>query len=116
MQPTNHKLNSIIGGLIDSVILAPRCPTCRHELNRLHDWHCEYQATFCYTCYDWVPLDDELNIACDRSKPCPKCETDMFAIQEIWEKTYPGNSIWRYTPHRWGCVCGNEEPYLSVSK
>lgn len=108
MEPTKHKLNTIIGGIIDSVKPADRCPICKEELSN-QDWNCDYQAYFCHTCYDWVPFKEVLTIACDLSKPCPKCGATMFCIQEIWEKIY--GEVWCYTPHRWGCVCGHEEPY-----
>lgn len=115
IQKKDHKLNTLIGGLIDTILPAPRCPNCKQEISRL-DYNPEYKATFCQTCYDWVPFADELHIACDLSKPCPKCESDMFAIEEKWEKCEVVGEIWCYSPHRWGCVCGHEEPYKKDSK
>lgn len=100
---TEHKLNKMLDGLIDT-IFRPRCPVCKHELSRVHDSNPQYQATFCRTCYDWVPLHDELTIDVDQTKPCPKCGEPMFCIEEIWEE-------WYFTPHRWGCMCGYETPY-----
>lgn len=113
MEPTKHKLNMIIGGIIDSVIPADRCPTCKEELSN-HDWNCDYQAYFCRTCYDWVPLKNVLHISCDLAKPCPKCDATMFCITEVWEKVL--GRKWCRTPHRWGCGCGYEEPYQKEIK
>lgn len=110
MESTNHPINNFLSGLID-MLVRNRCPECKQELS-VHDYNPEYKATFCYICYDWVPSDKILHIDTDKTKPCPKCESRMFCIMEIWEKVL--GRVWCYTPHRWGCVCGHEEPFAEV--
>ena len=58
----------VINGIVDQLPIKPHCPECGDELSRIHDYNPEYKATFCNTCYDWVPMDDEVMIDTSASK------------------------------------------------